>query len=245
MQGLANAKGVCVGELIIIRDVTDEMRVEEALKVANTKLSLISNITRHDMLNQMVVVRGYASLIADHPECEENARCVERITRAVFTMEHLITFAKDYQQFGLEAPVWQRLDNIVRMAKATVPPDKVKVTIDVEEIEVFGDLMLERVFYNLFDNSIQHGGNVRSIMVSARKVGNDLSILFEDDGDGIPEEDRERLFEWGFGKNTGLGLAMCRQILTMSEWKIVLGSNGGKGAKFEITVPVKGWRWAG
>jgi signal transduction histidine kinase len=64
----------------------------------------------------------------------------------------------------------------------------------------------------------------------------------EDDGDGIIAEEKEKIFERGFGKNTGLGLALSREILAITGITITETGEPGKGARFEIAVPKGMWR---
>jgi len=234
--------GIPVGTLYIFRDITELEKAREELKMANTKLNLISNITRHDMLNQLVVVRGFSNLLNDQPLQGKGERYLEGINSAVITMEHLIDFARDYQKFGLEAPSWNNLDNILNKARINLADDSVQISNTDHTTELFFDQMLEKVFYNLIDNSLRHGGEVRNIKIGTQNRGRALLIIFEDDGVGIPEGEKDRIFQWGFGKNTGLGLAMCQQILSLSNWTIEENGVPGKGARFEITVPEKDWR---
>jgi signal transduction histidine kinase len=105
-------------------------------------------------------------------------------------------------------------------------------------LEIFADPLLEKVFYNLFDNALRYGGaKMTKITVSSLESGPDLKLRIEDDGEGIGAEDKKRLFERGFGRNTGLGLFLSREILTITG--IVIGETGepGKGARFEMTIP--------
>lgn len=234
--------GMRVGTLHIFRDITELERAREELRMANTKLNLISNITRHDMLNQLVVVRGFSNLLGDQQLQGKGERYLEGINSAVITMEHLIDFARDYQKFGLEAPTWNKLDNVLAKARINLTNDSVQITNIDHRTELFFDQMLEKVFYNLIDNSLRHGGEVKNIQISTQTVGKGLLLIFEDDGVGIPDGEKDRIFQWGFGKNTGLGLAMCQQILSLSNWTIVENGVPGKGARFEITVPDKDWR---
>ena len=234
--------GMRVGTLYIFRDITELERAREELRMANTKLSLISNITRHDMLNQLVVVRGFSNLLNEQRLQGKGERYLEGINSAVITMEHLIDFARDYQKFGLEAPAWNKLDNVLTKARITLKNDSVQISSTDHRTEVFFDQMLEKVFYNLFDNSMRHGGDVKNIRISTQQNGKGLLVIYEDDGVGIPEDEKVRIFQWGFGKNTGLGLAMCQQILSLSNWTIVEKGVPGKGVRFEISVPDKDWR---
>jgi len=77
---------------------------------------------------------------------------------------------------------------------------------------------------------------------SALESGDDHLIVCEDDGEGIPVEEREKVFEWGFGKNTGLGLFLSREILDITGITIKETGEPGTGARFELTVPKGAWR---
>ncbi len=67
-------------------------------------------------------------------------------------------------------------------------------------------------------------------------------LVCEDDGDGVPAEEKEKIFERGFGKNTGLGLSLSREILSITGITISETGEPGKGARFEMTVPKAAWR---
>ena len=89
---------------------------------------------------------------------------------------------------------------------------------------------------------IDTGGTVTTISISTRKDGDRLVILVEDDGAGIADDEKERIFERGYGKNTGLGLFLAREILAITGISISETGVPGKGARFEITVPEGRWR---
>ena len=97
--------------------------------------------------------------------------------------------------------------------------------------------MLPRVFSTLMDNTVRHGGHATRVAISAREAAGDLIISFEDDGAGIPAEEKEQIFERGYGKNTGLGLFLAREILAITGIAIAETGEPGKGARFEIRVP--------
>jgi len=83
---------------------------------------------------------------------------------------------------------------------------------------------------------------VTTVSISTRKDGDRLVILVEDDGAGIADDEKERIFERGYGKNTGLGLFLAREILAITGISISETGVPGKGARFEITVPEGRWR---
>ena len=76
--------------------------------------------------------------------------------------------------------------------------------------------MLEKVFANLFGNSVMHGERVSRITVRCEPAGEDLLITVEDNGVGIPLDVKQNIFRKGFGKNTGFGLFLAREILAIT-----------------------------
>ncbi len=92
--------------------------------------------------------------------------------------------------------------------------------------------MVERVFYNLLDNSVRHGERVTEIMVSANQSGDALVIVWEDNGVGIPSNEKERIFDRGVGENTGLGMFLARDILSLTGLSIRETGEPGTGARF-------------
>jgi signal transduction histidine kinase len=115
----------------------------------------------------------------------------------------------------------------------------------VEGISVFADPMMEKVLFNLLDNSVRHGGRVTGISVTSRESGGDLILIWEDNGIGIPDEHKERIFERKFGKNTGLGMFLIREILSLTGITIRETGVPGKGARFEILVPKGAFKTGG
>jgi PAS domain S-box-containing protein len=227
-----------------IRDITALKRAEDALALANKKLNLLSSITRHDIVNKLNVLEAYFELSRSQAP---NSRLQEFIGNEITTtkaIRHLINFAKDYEGMGVKSPVWQDLSSCIQKIIASLSPGKVKVTINGPEVEVFADPLFQKVFYNLIDNALRYGGDhLKTITISPEETDAGLVIAVEDDGMGINASDKEHLFKRGFGKQTGLGLFLSREILSLSG--ITINENGmpGKGARFEITVPKDGYRF--
>ena len=96
------------------------------------------------------------------------------------------------------------------------------------------------------ENAIRHGGEeLRNIRFSCIEPENTLIIICEDDGAGIPPEEKEHIFDLGFGKHTGIGLFLAREILSITDFPSVRPEPGGRGARFEILVPVGKFRRRG
>jgi PAS domain S-box-containing protein len=226
------------GYLCILRDVTGRKQAELALVTANRKINLLTTITRHDLTNKLMIVHGYIELVRKFPLTPVQQEFLDREEEAVNAMREQIEFTRKYQQLGSEAPVWQGAEAAIRQAKTQVFFDRIRFSVDVGGIEIFADPMLERVFYNLLDNAIKYGGErLTAITITSRREGADLVIAIENDGEPISASDRSRLFERGFGRNTGLGLFLCREILSITDITIELAGSCSDGVRFEIRVP--------
>ena len=141
-------------------------------------------------------------------------------------------------------PVWQNVEACIEKSRAILPVRDIRVIAEVNNLEVFADLLFEKVFYNLLDNALRYGGfRMTTIRITSQEKGQDLVISVEDDGAGISAEDRKRLFERGFGHHTGLGLFLSREILAITGITISETSEPGKGAKFQILVPKGAYRF--
>ena len=150
----------------------------------------------------------------------------------------MIRFTKQYEQIGVHDPVWQDIRTLVRTATKEVPLGKIKVKNDVPEMtEVFADPLIVKVFYNLMDNAVKYGGKITVIRFSVQESGDDHLVLCEDNGVGIPADEKKRIFDRDFGQHTGLGLFLSQEILSITGITIRETGEPGKGARFEITVP--------
>jgi PAS domain-containing protein len=231
----------------VFEDITERKRADEALQQANKQLNLLSSITRHDILNQLMALKGYLELshdVIDNPTTL--AEYIQKEEKAANTIEHQITFTKDYQELGAAAPAWQNVNAGINKALSGLPMRDVRVEIDPTNPELFADPLFEKVFYNLIDNALRYGSDkMKTIRVSSKESGAHLTLLCEDDGVGITAEDKKRLFTQGFGKNTGLGLFLSREILAITGITIVENGIPGNGARFEIIVPKEMWRMKG
>jgi len=231
----------------ISEDITERKRDEVALRQANKKLNLFSSITRHDILNQLMALKCYIEL--SHEEIDNPTTLtgyIQKEEQVANAIERQITFTRDYQELGVAAPEWQNVNASIQKAVAGLPMRAVHVDVDRTDLEIFADPLFEKVFYNLIDNALRYGGDqMKTIRFSSQESDTSLAIVCEDDGVGISAEDQKRLFTRGFGKNTGLGLFLSREILSITSITITENGVPGKGARFEITVPNGMWRTAG
>jgi signal transduction histidine kinase len=228
------------------QDITDRKRAENALVLASRKLNLLSSITRHDINNQLTVQMGYLSLLEKRQLDPTQKEYFRKVSTAAEQISAMIQFTKEYEEIGVKAPKWQDFRTLVNTAVKQVRFGKVIVKNYLPAgMEVFADPLIVKVCYNLIDNAVRYGGKITTIQFAIEERDGDQVIVCEDDGDGVPAGEKEKIFERGFGKNTGMGLFLAREILDITGITITETGEPGKGARFEMVVPKGMWRITG
>ncbi|MCK9630730.1 MAG: HAMP domain-containing histidine kinase [Methanoregula sp.] len=226
----------------VIVDIAEQKRLEKALEVTNQKLNMMNSVTRHDVLNNITGLLGLCDMLGEMT-ADSNARMLlSEIRGQVIKIKDQILFTRDYQSVGVKAPQWQGLCQSVRDAASAIGRD-IALDLPGSDAEIYADPFFGRIFYNLIDNSFRHGGSVRKISVETGVMPEgDLVIRYCDDGIGIPMDEKHLIFEQGYGKNTGFGLFIIREILGITGLTIRETGRPGSGVLFEITVPKAAWR---
>lgn len=239
-------------DIISIRQRTDELHqelinrqyAEESLRAANHKLSLLGTITRHDLLNQISVVSSGFDLLEDEvPHNEQNIRIITMVRDALRAIHDLILFTRIYEKMGVDKPVWHHMTRIIHETMKNFSEKNCMVDDDTNGLEILADPMFDRVVYNLIENSFRHGGTVTRIAFHVMTDDGVVVLTYSDNGSGVPKEDKEKIFTRGYGKNTGLGLFLTREILSLTGMEIREIGKEGEGACFEITIPPGKWRF--
>ncbi len=218
-------------------EVLNRKAVEDALRQANKKLNLLGSITRHDVLNKIIILNGFIPFIKKKITDEKVLEDFVRIEQAGIAIQRLINFTKEYENLGSESARWQDVDSIVNGTLIQQFANRIELKTELKGLMLFADIMLEKVFYNLVENAVRHGGKISHINIYFIQDGENLKIICEDDGSGIADKEKESVFERGYGQNTGLGLFLIREILSITGILIKENGNFGKGARFEILVP--------
>ncbi|MFA5268397.1 MAG: PAS domain S-box protein [Methanoregula sp.] len=222
------------------RIITKLKLTEQTLRRANRQISLLNAITRHDILNQISVIQAFLTLAAKKPSDPDQEGYFRKLKSAAEMIREQIGFTRIYGDIGSRDPSWQ--DVAAVLAQQPVP-EGITLAVDMPRVEIFADPMLGKVFFNLLDNAARHGGSVSEVRVSAQEGPDGYVIKVEDNGCGIARDEKEKIFERGFGKNTGLGLFLVREILAITGITIHETGTAGSGARFEIIVPREAYRF--
>ena len=227
----------------IIHDITERKRAERALLEANKKLTLLFGLSRQDINRQLSVLTENLRILQRKQADTTHEEYLRKLSTATRRISGMIRFTSEYEKIGVHASAWLECRTLVDTATKQAPLGKVAVNNDIPAgIEIFADPLVARAFIILMDNAARYGGKITTIRFTVTESGNDHIIVCEDDGAGVPAEEKMKIFSQGFGKNSGMGLFLSREILGITGITIHETGNPGKGARFEMTVPKGAWR---
>jgi len=230
------------------QEIIERRRVEKALADANKKLQLMASITRHDLQNQLMALQGYLELAQLSRE-KDPAKAWDHIASAaslVNQTQNTIRFTAEYQKIGVNSPAWLDVRTLVDKAQTDVPLSGVRLeNLLPEGLMIYADPLIEKVFANLIENAVRYGEKITTIRFRFDEGGGVATIVCEDDGMGIPAPEKEKIFTYQYGRNTGLGLFLAREILAITGITIRETGVPGSGARFEILCPKERVRRSG
>jgi PAS domain S-box-containing protein len=215
-------------------DITDQKLAQDSLTLANKKLNLLNNVTRHDILNQLTALHGYIQLSREASSDSQILSFIAKEEQAAEAIKSQILFTRDYQNIGVHTPEWQNAAEMISLALATIDLHLVSVSVDLAPFEIYADPLLEKVFYNLIENTIRHSEGATTIIITSDTNPDGLDLIIEDNGKGVPEEAKEKIFRREYFRNTGFGLFLSREILAITGLTIHENGIPGKGARFVI-----------
>lgn len=229
----------------VVYELEEKKKTEQALAVAIHKLGTLSSITRHDLNNSLTIFDGYLSLALREQPGEKITAYLEKMKLSTGVMKTHIEFARDYQAMGNSIPVWFRVHDLVRSIGEGPVFSSISFSIETCSLEILADPLIVKAVYNLLENAVRHGEHVTVISVRSMMIDDGVMLILEDNGIGVPLQFKGRIFDRGFGSNTGLGLFLVREILGITGIQIIETGVEGKGARFEIRVPAGHFRNGG
>jgi PAS domain S-box-containing protein len=223
-----------IGYIGVYKDISEMKKLEEKLRV-------VGSLTRHDVRNKLTAVAGNAYLLrkrfASDPEATEWLRSVEV---AVRQSERIFDFAGAYEKLGVEQLAYMDAKKILDEAVALFPDLKnIRIVNACGGLTLLADSLLRQLFYNLIDDSLKYGEKLTQIRIHYKKSEDQLKLVYEDDGVGISQDAKPKLFSEGYttGKGSGYGLYLVRRMMDVYGWTIDETGVPGKGAQFTIDIP--------
>jgi signal transduction histidine kinase len=237
---LRDESGQATGFIVQARDITESRASLAALYEANSKLATMTRLTRHDIRNQLQVASGWLQMIKVAGARDSEMK--RKAEKAIQNADQLIELSSQYEMLGTKTPYCTPLRKEVERVVAALGSGDLRVENQLGNEEVMADPLFHKVIYNLVENAVRHGGKATFVRFRTERDGGKLRIICEDDGNGVPAEDKQRIFIRGVGTNTGDGLFFVRTILSITGMTIREEGVPGEGARFVIEVPEGSWR---
>ncbi len=211
------------------------------LSMLNEKLNVVGSLTRHDVRNKLMAIKAKTYLLKKkNIDNAELIRNLEGVETTVDSAAALLAFSGLYEKIGAEELREINVEECFNQALALRRSvQNIKIINETRGLTVIADKLLSEVFYNLLDNSLRHGQRVTQIRLFTIKDNDKLKLIYEDNGVGVSEENKDKIFVGGFstGRSSGLGLKLIKRVIEGYGWSIVENGEPNKGAKFTITIP--------
>jgi two-component system OmpR family sensor kinase len=219
---------------------------KRTLERQNDRLERFVDVVSHDLRNPLSVAMGELELAratGDDSHLDAVATEHDRMTELI---EDLLTLARDGRPVESREPV--AVDECAKVSWSHVDTVNGSLVVDATTTVDADRGRLRRLFENLFRNSVEHGaggdggadgGRAGGVTVTVGDLPDDDGFYVADDGPGIPESDRETVFERGYStqdSGTGFGLAIVREIADAHDWAASVATAESGGARFEIRV---------
>ncbi|MEF8774631.1 MAG: GAF domain-containing protein [Halobacteriales archaeon] len=209
---------------------------ERELQRQNERLEEFASVVSHDLRTPLSVARGNLDLARSDRDDERLRKVADAHERMDELLENLLALAREGRVVGETDPV-----DVRRAAEdawaSTDSADARLVTVGAPTVAADRDRLGE-VVGNLFRNAVEHAGTDVTVEVGPLYRASEREGFYvADDGQGIPESDRETVFEHGYTTSddgTGYGLTIVREIAEAHGWSIETGATQDGGARFEI-----------
>lgn len=232
------------GYMVQILDITKEKVAEREHDETSKKLRLLTTLGKNDIYNQtnaLHLALDLALNTSDRTTLEDSLTLAQISTTRI---EKIFGFTRTYEKLIKNSRIWISVHEIIRSTVADMILDQSIIeNSTAENLEMYADPIIRKVFMTLLENSSRHGGEITSIRIFSYHDGDSLVIVYEDDGIGIPEENKEAIFHQGYGKDTGIGLFLISMFLSLNGMSISETGTPGMGARFEIRVPGGAFRY--
>jgi PAS domain S-box-containing protein len=230
--------------VFIARDVSQRRRQQAELERQNERLAEFAEVVSHDLRSPLSVLEGSLELAEETGEAEHFERCRRAVSRMDQLIEDLLALAREDGPVDDPDPV--ELAAVAEKSWGTVDTGTAGLVVEAEGTVLADRVRLRQLLENLFGNAVEHGGpdvTVRIGMLAGAGTADGDGVgkegfYVEDDGSGIPAEERDRVFDRGFStadRGTGFGLAIVERVAEAHGWDVAATESEAGGARFEIT----------
>ena len=238
---LHDPDGAVDGYVAVVDDVTERKRRERTLRRQNDRLETFASVLSHDLRNPLAIASGYVDVARETGDVAELERARTALDRMTAIIDDLLELARTGREVGETTDC--SLEAAARDAWATVDTGDARLEVEGDRSLEADRTRLVQLLENLFRNAVEHGsgeaGTTGRRSVTVIVEATDEGFAVSDDGPGIPPDERESVFEWGYTTDeggTGFGLAIVREVAEGHDWALSLTEGDAGGARFEFVV---------
>ena len=232
------------------RDVTDLKEYERTLEQQRDSLTLLNQVVRHDIRNQLMVVESYTELLEDSLPDDQSRTYARTVIEAAKQATEITETAKDVTDVLLQVgndrtPMSLRGELSGQIEKVRTDQDRATVSVDgsIHDVTVLADDLLEAVFRNLLTNAVVHNNeDVAEIAVSTRVSDDAVRVSIADNGPGIEDKHKEQIFQEGEkgleSGGTGVGLYLVKTLVDRYGGDVWVEDNEPTGSVFVVELPL-------
>lgn len=225
---------------ILAIDVTESQKLQETLHRINRKLKNLAGITQTDLANRAFVIQGYVDVLSNELPEGKRRELLEKLRDLLNALVQAIGISRQYQDLGDRLPLWQDVNQAFLYALSHVSTGEIRRVLLTDSVEIYADPLLETAFTSLIRQTMAGSRKASVIRLSAHEEDGALVLRYEDDGAGISERERERLFNPEFPEYRVFFIA--REILDVTGITIRENGTADSGLRFEIRVPAGHFR---
>jgi PAS domain S-box-containing protein len=227
--------GAVTGYVCVARDITERKERERKLERKNEFLDEFASVVSHDIATPLGVIENKAQLIEITGDPGHTDEIFEATDRIQSLIDDLLTLARKGKQVDETELV--ALDRVANQAWRSIDAADATMTVESAERVEASPGRLRQLLENLMRNAIEHGPADAPVRVRVGTTQDPEGFFVADDGPGIPEAEREQVFERGYttgDRNSGLGLAIVHRVVEGHGWTIDVAESESGGARFEI-----------
>ncbi|MFW5949307.1 MAG: histidine kinase N-terminal 7TM domain-containing protein [Halolamina sp.] len=240
--------GVTTGKLVTIDDVTERESYRLALEEKSGQLAALNRVIRHDIRNDMAVVRGWAETLTEH--VDDDGR--EALDRVLGKADHVIELTETAREFS-EAlagdtaidpeptDLRRHLESELAAARESFSDAQIRVDGEIPAVQVLANEMLASVFRNLLENAVRHNdAETPEVVVDVVETGETVRVRIADNGPGIPAAQQARIFGKGEkgldSPGSGIGLYLVHTLTDQFGGTVLVEDNEPRGAVFVVEL---------
>lgn len=234
---LEDERGIPTGIVCVAKDISERKEAEE-------RAQFLHSLLRHDLGNNLQVSKGFLDILDEKNLDDTTQQYVDRSLNAVSDGVELIENVRTLNRIdGSETlrpvNIRETIADALDRHEGLMNEQQVTAETDVDDVSVMGGKLLLEVFANLVENSLVHA-NATTLRIATTVDTDTITIHLEDDGVGIPPDERDNIFERGYStgetSGSGLGMYIVRQLLDAYDGEVSVTESEMGGARFDVTL---------